>query len=260
MTFIRDLRALFSHREVLTNLVQADLKLRYRRSILGYSWSLLYPLLTMAIMALVFSRVMRFDTNDYVLYVFAGLLPWNFLLNALWGAGISLLTHETLLKKIYLPKVIFPVSVTLARFLDFLFNLAALFVVVSFVTFRPSMALLALPAAALLLFLFTTGVALAMSALNVYIRDTTHLVAVVMQLGFYLTPIIYPEDVVPPSFRMILEINPVTHLVRLFQRILWKAEFPTPDQWLLAVAVTVSALMIGHLIFAALERRLVFRL
>src|SRR5438270_44743 len=94
-TLTRDLGALYRYREVVINLVQADLKLRYRRTLLGYTWALLYPLATMAIMTLVFARAMGFDSwQKYALYVFAGLLPWNFLISAMWGAGYSIVLHE----------------------------------------------------------------------------------------------------------------------------------------------------------------------
>src|SRR5476651_2388777 len=105
MTLIHDVRSLYQYREVLTNLVKADLKLRYRRTLLGYTWALLYPLATMAIMTMVFAKAMGFDHwQSYVLFVFSGLLPWNFLISAMWGAGYSIVLHEDLLKKIYLPK------------------------------------------------------------------------------------------------------------------------------------------------------------
>src|SRR5579862_1456833 len=124
----RSVLTLFRYREVLSNLIKADLKLRYRRTALGYMWTLLYPLMTMIIMAIVFSSQLHFTSRrDYLLYVFAGLLPWNFLISALWGAGNSIIAHEDLLKKIYLPKYLFPVAVTMARFIDYLFNFFALF-------------------------------------------------------------------------------------------------------------------------------------
>ena len=260
MTLYRDILSVYQRREVLINLVQADMKLRYRRSVLGYAWSLLHPVLTLAIMTLVFAKAMNKPPRDYALYVFSGLLPWNFLVSGLWGAGISLITNEELLKKIYLPKLIFPISVTLARFADFIFNLMALFIIVSFISFHPSWALLLLPAAALLLFLFISAVAVAVSVINVYIRDTTHLISVLTQLGFYLTPILYPEKDVPEPFRFILILNPMTHIVRLFQSILSEGVVPDAAQWCIAILVTVTTMVFGYFIFARLERKLIFRL
>jgi ABC-type polysaccharide/polyol phosphate export permease len=266
MKFWQDFKDLYRYREVVVNLASADLKLRYRRSVLGYAWSLLYPLLNLAILALVFTKVMGLrDTGkvgamrNYALYVFAGFLPWNFLVNGFWGAGASLVNNESILRKIYLPKLIFPVSVTLARFLDFLFNLVALFAVISFVSYSPSWAILALPAAVLLLLLFTTGVTIALSAINVYIRDTSHLVTVLMQLGFYLTPIIYPLKIVE-NYQDYFLLNPFTHIIRLFQDIIWQGAFPSADEWQIAAALSFGALVIGYWIFARLERKLIFRL
>jgi ABC-type polysaccharide/polyol phosphate export permease len=264
MRVVKDIQALLHYREVVTNLVSADLKLRYRRSVLGYAWSLIYPLMTIGIMTLVFSQAMGFDSrSNYVLYVFAGLLPWNFLVNGFWGAGAAIINNESVLRKIYLPKLIFPVSVTLARFLDFLFNLVALFLIVSLISFRPSWSLLALPLAVIILFVFTSGITIGLSAVNVYIRDTTHLVSVLMQFGFYLTPIIYDVnrmEKMPEKYKLVFELNPMTHIIRLFQEIIAHGQMPSGEKWALAAAIATAAMVIGYGIFAKLERNLIFRL
>lgn len=267
MRLWQDIKALYRYREVVVNLASADLKLRYRRSLLGYAWSLLYPLLTLAIMAVVFTHIMNLrdvggvgKARNYVLYVFAGFLPWNFLVNGFWGAGTSLLTNESILRKIYLPKLVFPISVTLARFLDFLSNMLALFVIILlFVAFRPTWALASLPLAVVILLVFTTGVTVALSAITVYVRDTVHLVNVLMQLGFYLTPIIYPVEITG-RYAPYFELNPLTHVIRLFQTILWQGELPTGAQWGISGGIALASLAFGYAIFARLERKLIFRL
>ena len=264
MTLIHDVRSLYQYREVLTNLVKADLKLRYRRTLLGYTWTLLYPLATMAIMTIVFWRALGFESaQHYIRYVFAGLLPWNFLMSAMWGAGTSIVWHEDLLKKIYLPKHLFPVAVTLARFYDFLFNFAVLFLIIMpFVGYRPGVELLTLPLAILILLIFISGISFGVSTLNVYIRDTTHLMSVTMQLGFYLTPIIYEigSAKIPQKWHFVFELNPMTHLIRPFQEIISQNIVPPAPHWAAAVGVAFVTFLIGHLIYASLERKLIFRL
>jgi lipopolysaccharide transport system permease protein len=259
-----DLGSLLRYREVLINLVQADLKLRYRRTLLGYSWALLYPLATMAIMTLVFARAMGFESwQNYTLFVFAGLLPWNFLISAMWGAGYSIVYHEDLLKKIYLPKHLFPLAVTMARFADFLFNFVVLFFIIGpIVHYHPSWALLQLPLAILMLVVFMTGVAFAIATLNVFVRDTTHLMSVTMQLGFYLTPIIYDanSDKVPARFRFVFEINPMTHIVRPFQDIISAGIFPSTEHLAAAAAISLATFVLGYAIYSSLQRQLIFRL
>lgn len=264
MTLIQDVRSLYQYREVLANLVKADLKLRYRRTVLGYLWTLLYPMATMAIMTIVFWRALGFESSQrYLRYVFAGLLPWNFLMSAMWGAGTSIVWHEDLLKKIYLPKHLFPVAVTLARFYDFLFNFTIMFVLIMpFVAYRPGLELLLLPLAVAILLMFMSGVAFALATLNVYIRDTTHLMSVMMQLGFYVTPIIYEVEKaqIPEKWRFVFELNPMTHLIRPFQVIIALNEVPSAQQWGTAFGVALVTFLFGHLIYAVLERKLIFRL
>ncbi|HEY3324895.1 MAG TPA: ABC transporter permease [Planctomycetota bacterium] len=262
MNVIGEIKNLCAFREVLRNLVSTDLKLRFRRSLLGYGWSLLYPIMTMVILATVFFKFMRFGNwKEMVPYIFAGLVPWNFFVSSCLSGGNAILGNEALLKKIYLPKLVFPLSVLFARFVDFLFNLAALFVIVSLIAFKPSWALLALPGAILVLVLFVEGVVVAVSAINVYVRDTSHLMSIVLQLAFYLTPILYREDM--PEVAVIrpwLQFNPMVHIVRLFQAILSDGRCPTSEQWGMAAAVAVVSVGLGHYIFKRLERNLIFRL
>jgi ABC-type polysaccharide/polyol phosphate export permease len=265
MRIVQDISSLIRYREVLVNLVSADLKLRYRRSVLGHAWSLIHPIMTITIMTIVLTHVVRFEsgTQSYVLYVFAGWLPWNFLVNGFWGSGAAIINNESVLRKIYLPKLLFPVAVTIARFMDFLINLIALFAILLIISYlKPSPAMLLLPVAILMLFLFTIGVTTALACVNVYIRDTSHMVTVLMQWGFYLTPIIYDLDSLnlKPEYRQLFELNPMTHIIRLFQVILSKGQFPSAEQWGLAGLVTGLALVIGYWIFAKLEKNLIFRL
>ncbi|MGD0088902.1 MAG: ABC transporter permease [Planctomycetota bacterium] len=261
MAFLQELRKLNAFREVLRNLVSSDLKLRFRRSFLGYGWSLLYPVLTMVILAAVFSKIMKFESAaEMILYVFAGLVPWNFFVGSCLAGGNSVLNNEALIKKIYLPKLIFPLAVLFARFVDFLFNLAALFIIVSFISFKPSWALLLLPGATLILFLFIEGVTVALAAINVYVRDAAHLMSVIFQLAFYATPIIYREDILPGNVRYLLEFNPLVHIIRPFHSILAAGQAPPLEQWGMAAAVAAVAATVGHWIFMRLERNLIFRL
>lgn len=258
----KELKELFAAREVLNNLVGTDLKLRFRRSLLGYAWSLLYPLMTMALLALVFHKLVRSGTpQEYILYVFAGLVPWNFFVTSCQSCGVSILNNEALLKKVYLPKIVFPVAVLFARFVDFLFNLGALFIIVSFVAFKPSMALLALPLALLILFLFTAGIATALSAVTVYVRDAVHLTSVLLQILFYATPIIYPESFWSElSYKHWFEINPMLHIVRLFHSILAHGMLPTTQQWAIAAGLAIVSVTFGYALYARLSRNLIFRL
>jgi ABC-type polysaccharide/polyol phosphate export permease len=261
-SLFNDLTALYSSREVIRNLVSVDLKLRFRRSILGYGWSLLYPLMTMLLLALVFHKIARAASpQEYVLYVFSGMVPWNFFLACSTACGTSIVNNEPLLKKVYLPKLIFPFSMLVARFIDFLLNLAALFIIVSFIAFKPSLALLSLPLALLLLAAFTAGVSMALAAITVYVRDAVHLTTVMLQICFYATPIIYPESWLDGAwYKVYFELNPVVHFIRLFQAILSRGVFPTSGQWLIATGVALLSFLAGYLIFRALSRNLIFRL
>lgn len=260
MGLVADVSELYTYREVLSNFIKQDLKLRYRRSVLGFLWSLLYPLLNIAVLAVVFSQLMKFSTENYVLYLVAGLVPWSFFANSLLNAANSFITNEGFIKKIYLPKLIFPVAGVAGCFYDFVFALVSLFFLVSLLHFNPSWALLALPGAVLLLALFALGLGITVAVVNVYYRDTAHLLSVLLQILFYLTPIIYPRRIVPERFQFVVDLNPMYHVIRLFQVILNEGRFPTALEWGTAVAVSLTGLMFGYWIFKRLEKRLIFRL
>lgn len=264
--FFKELTDLYGSREVLRNLISSDLKLRFRRSVLGYSWSLLYPMLTMMLLALVFHKFARGSApgithKDYVLYVFSGLIPWNFFIAACQSCGISLLNNELLMKKVYLPKLVFPYAVLFARFIDFLFNMVALFVIISLFTFRPSFALLSLPLVFLLLLIFMAGISMALCAVTVYVRDAVHLTGVLMQVVFYGTPIIYMKELLSEYwYYQYFELNPVVHFIRLFQVVLYEGQMPSVQQWGLAAAIALGTFLLGYTVYQRLSRNLIFRL
>jgi len=264
--FFKELTDLYASREVLRQLISADLKLRFRRSILGYSWSLLYPMMTMFVLALVFHQLTRgtgpgLSHQDYMLYVFSGLIPWNFFVASCQACGISIINNELLMKKVYLPKLVFPYSVLIARFIDFLFNMLALFVIISLITFRPSLALLALPLVFLLLLVFMAGISMALCAITVHVRDVVHLTGVLMQVLFYATPIIYTADFLRSNwYYRYFELNPVVHFIRLFQLVIYEGRLPSAEQWGLATAIAVFTFLFGYTVYQRMSRNLIFRL
>jgi ABC-type polysaccharide/polyol phosphate export permease len=238
-----------------------SLRLRYRRTVLGYLWGLLHPMLNIVILAAVFSQLMRFSNiSNYILYLVSGLVPWTFTVNSLLLSGDSYIVNEGFIKKIYLPKLIFPIVGIAGTLYDFLFALISLFLLVSILHFSPSPALLALPGAIALLIVFVFGFGTTIAVINVFFRDTNHLISVLLQVVFYMTPIIYRVEIVPERWRFLLEINPIRHLIRLFQVILYEGELPSLREWSVAGGLAFGALIVGWLVFKRWEKKIVFRL
>ena len=190
----RDVVELRKFWPVIQNLVTQDLRVRYHRSVLGFFWTLLNPILMMTTLALVFSQLMgsvEQGPSKYAIYLFAGMVPWTFLSGCLSECSYCIITNEGLIRKIYLPKLVFPLTRVLTNLTTFVLSMGALFLLLVPLEARFSAALLALPLAVALLALFSLGLGLILATLNTFFRDAGHLVGVILQAWYFATPIIY---------------------------------------------------------------------
>lgn len=250
----------YQYREVLFNLLSRDLKVKYKRTLLGYFWSLLNPVLQLAVLATVFSHFVGRGMKDYTLYLFSGLLVWTFFQSSLTMASTSLLENENFIKKIYLPKVLFPLSKLFLRAIDFIFSLVALTfigVLCGFV-FKPTVLLL--PAALFLIFIFTLGWGLILAVTTVYFRDIQYLLGVFLQLLYFGTPIIYPVSALPSNFQNILKLNPLFSQIEIFQKLIYWGVTPTAQEWVNASLIALVSFFAGVWVLVSREDDLVFRM
>ena len=213
ITFLSEL---YCSREVLSQLVTQQLILRYRRTALGYLWTLINPLLMMSLMAVVFSTLFKVDVKVFAVFLFTGMIPWNFFSSVSTQSGSAFIQNEGLINKIYLPKAIFPLSIAFALFVDSLLSFLALFVIIIALGGQLGWPLLFLPVSFLLLFFFTLGCGLIMSIATVFFRDLQHVILVAMQGLFFLTPILYKHDALAGKVAWLVGMNPVTPLYYTF--------------------------------------------
>lgn len=255
-------RGILRRRTLIGAFLSVDLRLKYRRSSLGFLWSLLNPLLMLTVMAVAFSFVFPRGSGrgTFVLHLFACLLPWQALAGAVEQGGRSLVKGENLLLQYPLPKLLLPLRRTIFAFVEYFFALIALGLVAGFVGFRPSWALLWLPVGVLLLFCFSLGLASIAAVMTVYFRDTVHLLGVTLRAWFYLTPVLIPYTAMPESVRQWAQINPAYHLIKIFDDIINLSVAPAPTTLLIAAASALTALLLGLWILAKFEHKLVFRL
>lgn len=257
ITFVTEL---YGSRHVLSQLVAQQLILRYRRTALGYLWTLINPLLMMSVMAVVFSTLFKADLKIFAVFLFAGMIPWNFFSSVITQSGTSFINNEGLIKKIYLPKVIFTLSIAFALLIDSLLSFLALFAIILALGGTLSWSLLFLPISFALLFLFALGLGLIMSIVTVFYRDLQHVILIAMQGLFFLTPILYKHDALTGKVAWLVGINPVTPFISLFRAPLIEATLPSGSVLLLTVVISVSAMAIGLFVFLRKERNIVFRL
>jgi len=253
------LRELVRYRELVRNLVARDLKARYKSSVLGFLWCLVNPLLMMGVFTVVFTVLMPKDIPKYPVFILCALLPWNFFSSAVINSIGSITDNAHLIKKVYFPREVLPLSTVLSNLVNFLLALIVLFAVLFAFRVRLTIWALLLPAIILIQVVFTLGLSLILSALNVFYRDTGIIMETVMLAWFFLTPIFYPITTVPERYTLwgvafnprvwLRRLNPMASIIASYQDILyWGA--PTGWNFLLRTALTsLVILIVGYLIF-----------
>ncbi len=256
-----DARELTHFWPVIHNMVAQDLRIRYHRSMLGFLWSLLNPILMMTTLTLVFSQVFgKADWKEYAIYLFAGQVPWTMFAASLSDCSGCIVASEGLIRKIYLPKLIFPLAKVLIHLSTFVLSLVALYLmaVVLGAKLTPAMALL--PVITLLFAVFALGLGLVLAVANTFYRDTSHLITVILQAWYFATPIIWELDKMSQTVKDRCWLNPAFPFIRMFQVIIRDGQWPTLTLFLTAAGIATVSLGIGYVTFKSHENKLVFRL
>ena len=252
--FKKDVCALKRYKYLLFDLVVRDLKTKYRRSALGILWSVLNPLLMMAVLTAVFSNIMRVEVEGgFALFYLTGYLLFNFISESTNFALHSITTAAPLIKKVFIPKYIFPLEKCIFSLVNLLFSLIAFILV--FVAFwisgnaAPSFTMLLFPIPLIYIFVFSLGISLILSALVVFFRDINHLWGVFVTMWMYASPIIYPISILPEWFAKIVMLNPLYHFVDYFRSIMIYSTLPTLSENIICILYALASLSLGIVIF-----------
>jgi ABC-type polysaccharide/polyol phosphate export permease len=256
---IAELKELIRYRDLVLQLIARNIKTRYKRSALGVLWTLLSPLMMMAVLTLVFKNVFRFSAQNYPVYVLTGLALWNFFAQTTTGAMSELIWGGGLMNRIYMPRAIFAVAALGTAFVNLLFSLAPLLVLMLALRSPIKPALLFLPVPIVLAAMFALGVALALSTFAVYFSDVLEMYQILLTAWMYLTPIIYPKEIVPESLRIVLDFNPMVHVLETFRAPIYSGALPSPKTLAIASGTAVVTLLLGWWIFSRKADELAYR-
>lgn len=256
----RTFKDLWSFRYAITAMVANNLRSRYRRSILGFLWSLLNPLLSMVIITCVFAMIWGCDIREFAPHIFSGLLPWTLIATSLERGSQSLVSYEGLLRKIYAPKAMFPLVVIGTEAVNFFFCVIAFYIIGIFLGFTPSLAILMLPVVLGITCIMCLGLTLMLSVATVYFRDLSHIISISLSAGFYLLPILYPISMIPEPYRGFIYFNPFYHFIVLYRNILKDGILPSSSDFVLISLLTVGTLFLGLAFLNAKEKNIIFRL
>lgn len=250
---VNHLKELYDYRNLIWQLAWSEFKLRYKNSILGYLWSLLEPMLMLLVLYMVFSNLMRVQVEYYQLFLLLGIILWSFLSRATTIGMFSIVGKPGMVKKIYFPRDIFVISSCITALLMTIFE-SIVFVMFMIIFSVPvSINLVYVPLILSCLFIISLGLSLALSALNVYYRDVQFIWQVLLQIGFYITPIIYTIDIFPENLQKFILLNPVARILNSARdTIIYSSPAKTEDL-LFMILSSIVFLLVGYILFSRFE-------
>lgn len=247
---------IYTYREMIFSLVKRDLKGRYKGSMLGFFWTFLNPLLQLAVYTMVFSTIMRSGVKDYYLFLFVTLIPWIFFSTSLSGGASCILAQQNMVKKIYFPREVLPISYVTSQFVNMLLSFIVIFAVLLFSGYALRVeAILCLPLVMTVEYVLALGFTMIMSAVTVYVRDMEYILGILTMAWQFLTPVMYAIDQVPQEVRWIFRINPMTYVITAYRDILYYGNIPKLETLAFASITGVVMLVAGWMIFSCLQRR-----
>lgn len=245
---------------LMSQLVIRDFKVKYKRSVLGILWSLLYPVLTMAVMALVFTNVFKFSTPgvNYLVYLMSGLVLFNYFSEASNLAMSSVVANFSLINKVYMPKYIFPLTKCLFVGINFLLTLIPLYAIIFLTGTGVNIYHLLLPYVFVCLFLFTVGMGFILSTISVFMRDMFYIYGVIITLWTYLTPIMYDVSIIPQKFQIFMKLNPMYWFLDFARQIILYNQCPGLHNFIYCAIFGVGFLLLGIWIFRKNQDKFIY--
>lgn len=247
-------KELYNYRELLRTNVKKEIRGKYKGSFLGVLWSFVNPLLMTLVYAIVFPFLLRSTTPHYVTYLVIGILPWNWFTTIVAQGTTTFLSNAGIIKKVYFPREILPISVVTSGLVNFLISLLiiALFLICSGIGF--SWYIVFLPLIILIQYIFSLAVVFFTSAIDVYVRDSEYIINFLIQMVFYATPILYTLDMFPAKFQTLLKINPMVTIINSYRDVLFYQSLPHIKSLFIILAVCLLLLCITYKLFKKLEK------
>lgn len=239
------------YKDLLTELVKREIKARYKQSILGYAWVILVPLLNLIVLTVVFSYFIRVPTGNipYVIFLFTGLVPWTFTANSISFATQSVISNTSLITKISLPREIFPVATILAKMVDFLLTCLLLVLLLAIFGVSFKLTMLFIPVIFFFHFLLILGISLFLSALNVFFRDVENVIGVFLTIWMYITPVLYPQELIPPAFVPLFNLNPMMPIINAYRNTILYGIMPAWQSFVYAIGISTLIFVLGYKFF-----------
>lgn len=249
------LSEIYKYRQMIISLVRKDLRGRYKGSVLGFLWTFINPLLQLCIYTIVFSTIMRAGIDKFYIFLFVALVPWIFFSSCLTGGSTVVIGNQDLVKKIYFPRIVLPLSYVTSCFVNMLLSFVVVFAVLIVTDYGINFAaILYLPLIMLVEYILALGIALISSACTVYLRDLEHILGIVSMGWMYLTPIVYSPEMVPEQFLVFFNLNPMTPIIQAYRDILYYKQAPHLETLVQAAVLGIVVVIIGSYLFNKLQK------
>lgn len=246
---------IYKYREFLKTSIKKDFRGKYKKSILGVLWSFLNPLFQLLIYALVFPFILKNDVDNYIIFLIVALMPWNFFNMTILQSAACIVSNGGIIKKVFFPREILPISTTTSNLLNFLITCIIVFASLFISGIGIGSSIIFLPLIILIQYIFQLGLSFIFSSITVYIRDVEYLLNVFMMLMFYMCPIVYSADMIPDKFLPLFKLNPMFHIIEYYRQILYYKQNPNIISLLWLLGICIIILVLGLMVFKKLEKR-----
>lgn len=251
----KKIEELYSYRQFLKTSVKKEFRGKYKKSFLGVLWSFINPLLQLLVYALVFPFILRNQEENYVMFLFSALIPWNFFATTISQSTSIVVGNGGILKKVYFPREILPISIVISGAINFLISCIIIFVALIVSRMGITLNILWLPIILIVQCIVTLGISFVLSALTVYIRDLEYFINVLLQLWMYVTPVLYSMDLIPQKLAKLFYVNPMVEIINAYRCIFYYQTMPNLKALAILTAIGIIGTLIGYAIFKKLEKR-----
>ena len=247
-------KKIYNYRELLKTNVKKEIRGRYKNSFLGVLWSFLNPLLQLLVYSVIFGALLAGGDKTYPIYICVALIPWTYFTTAITQAAFTVIGNADIIKKVYFPREILPVSVVTSGAVNFIISTIIILAFVIFSGVGLSWYILLYPFILLIQYVLLLGIGFIVSSVTVYFRDLEHIIGVVLMAAFYATPIVYKLEQLPHTLQIIVNLNPMTHLINAYRDIFYYHQMPNMEILVTLLGISLVLTVVGYFIFKKLQK------
>ena len=251
---IKVFKNIYEYRELLKTSIKKEVRSKYKNSFLGVIWSFLNPLLQILVYCIIFSLILSNKKEHYEIFLCCGIIPWTFFSAAINKAAFTFVENGNIIKKVYFPREIIPISVVTSEAINFLISTIIIFMFVIFGGIGITKYILFYPIILISQYLVILAIALIISSICVFLRDLQHFIGVILQLLFYAAPIVYSSDSIPNNYQWILKFNPMTYIINAYRDIFYTQKMPQIKSLLILIVIGIISCIISYKIFIKLQK------